>query len=50
MTAGRSSGDDIIPIGDARLDNLPPARAFADYRIAVDKAGLPEGVEILELL
>ena len=35
---------------DQRLDNLPPARAFSDYIIAIDREGLPEGVEILELL
>lgn len=50
VTVGRASGADTVPIGDARLDNQPPARAYADYRIAVDTAGLPEGVEILELL
>lgn len=35
---------------DQRLDNLPPARAFSDYIVAIDRDGLPEGVEILELL
>lgn len=34
---------------DARLDNLPPARRFADYAVRIDREGLPEGVEILEL-
>ena len=38
------------PIGDARLDNAPPARDFADYRIEVDREGLAAGVEILEFL
>ncbi|MFC3074232.1 type I-C CRISPR-associated protein Cas7/Csd2 [Shinella pollutisoli] len=35
---------------DQRLDNLPPARAFSDYIVAIDRDGLPGGVEILELL
>lgn len=33
---------------DARLDNLPPARSFADYAVRIDREGLPEGVEIIE--
>lgn len=36
------------PIGSERTDNLPPARAFSDYAVAVDRDGLPAGVEILE--
>jgi CRISPR-associated protein Csd2 len=31
-----------------RLDNYPPARDFADYAIEVDRADLPEGVEIID--
>ena len=34
---------------DPRLDNLPPARRFADYAVRIDREGLPDGVEILEL-
>lgn len=33
---------------DRRLDNMPPARAFNDYTVAVDREGLPAGVEIIE--
>jgi CRISPR-associated protein Csd2 len=33
---------------DRRLDNLPPAREFADYKIEIDREGLPDGVEIIE--
>lgn len=29
-------------------DNLPPARRFADYRIALDTAGVPAGVTMIE--
>lgn len=35
-------------IGDERTDNWPPARSFGDYAITIERAGLPEGVEILE--
>lgn len=31
-----------------RLDNLPPAREFADYKIEIDRHRLPDGVEIEE--
>ena len=33
---------------DHRIDNLPPARDFSDYTITIDRAGLPDGVEIIE--
>jgi CRISPR-associated protein Csd2 len=33
---------------DRRLDNAPPARAFSDYVVTVDKENLPDGIEILE--
>jgi CRISPR-associated protein Csd2 len=33
---------------DRRLDNLPPARAFTDYKIEFDHADLPDGVEVIE--
>lgn len=36
------------PAGDARTDNWPPARAFSDYDINVDDAGLPAGVSLEE--
>lgn len=35
---------------DGRLDNYPPARKFADYTITIDRDGLPDGVEIIEVL
>ena len=46
----RVNGADIYPIGDKRLDNLPPARRFSDYRVTIDCEGLPKGVTIHELL
>jgi CRISPR-associated protein Csd2 len=33
-----------------RKDKSRPARAFADYAVAVDESGLPEGVKVLEEL
>lgn len=36
------------PIGSDAIDNWPPARAFEDYEITIDREGLPEGVEIIE--
>jgi hypothetical protein len=36
------------PPGDPRLDNLPPARRFSDYRVEIARDGLPEGVEIIQ--
>ena len=35
---------------DARLDNLPPARKFADYAVQIDRDALPAGVEIIDVL
>jgi CRISPR-associated protein Csd2 len=46
----RVNGGDVYPLGDRRLDNLPPARRFSDYRVTVDCKNLPEGVTIRELL
>jgi len=46
----RESGGEAYPLGDKRLDNLPPARHFSDYRVTVDREGLQESVTIHELL
>ena len=35
-------------IGADEIDNWPAARSFEDYAITVDRAGLPDGVEIIE--
>ncbi|GAB5467946.1 MAG: type I-C CRISPR-associated protein Cas7/Csd2 [Rhodospirillales bacterium] len=37
-----------LPIGAEDLETLPPARAFEDYAIEIDRADLPEGIEIME--
>lgn len=39
-----------LPPGDPRLDNARPARRFEDYVVKVDKAGLPDGIELLDLV
>ncbi|MBK1624822.1 type I-C CRISPR-associated protein Cas7/Csd2 [Afifella marina] len=36
--------------GSERLDNAPPARAFSDYAVTIDRENLPDGVEIIERL
>jgi CRISPR-associated protein Csd2 len=46
----RVNGDDIYSLGDKRLDNLPPPRQFADYRVTIDRESAPDGVTIHELL
>ena len=48
VTVSRVVDGDVIAVGDKRLHNLPPARAFADYRIALDDVGLPDGVTVHE--
>jgi CRISPR-associated protein Csd2 len=48
VSVARRSGDDLLPAGDARTHNLPPARKFTDYEIQLDTADLPTGVSIVE--
>ena len=45
----RRSGDDLMAPGDARLDNAKPARQFSDYEVTIDRDGLPDGIEVVEL-
>jgi len=47
---GRNVDGEVRALDDRGLGNLPPARKFADYSVSIDRGGLPEGVEILELL
>lgn len=44
----RRSGEDLLPVGHQRFDNLHPARSFEDYAVTVDRDGLPAGIEIFE--
>jgi CRISPR-associated protein Csd2 len=46
----RVSGEDVYPLGDKRLDNLPPARRFSDYRVTIERDDTPDGVTIHEFL
>jgi CRISPR-associated protein Csd2 len=48
VVVGRAGTDGIRLPGDPLLDNLPPARRFSDYQIAINRDELPDGVEILE--
>lgn len=49
VKVGRSVDGEYRAI-DARLDNLTPARKFSDYALQIDRAALPAGVEIIEVL
>lgn len=35
---------------DRQLDNYPPARAYSDYIVRIDRDNLPAGIEIIEKL
>jgi CRISPR-associated protein Csd2 len=50
VTVGRVAGDEIRLPGNPRLENLPPARRFSDYRVEIARDGLPEGIEIIQLV
>lgn len=49
VSVSRVRGGEALPVGDVRTHNWPPARAFADYRIDVETADLPQGVTLHEL-
>lgn len=40
----------LHPPGAAELGNAGPARRFEDYAVKVDRTGLPDGVELLDLV
>ena len=46
VTVRRVVDGETYDLGDARLDNCPPPRLFADYAVEVDGADLPDGVTI----
>lgn len=48
VKVNRKVGDDLYEPGSERLSNLPPARRYSDYDVTIDRAGLPDGVEIVE--
>jgi CRISPR-associated protein Csd2 len=45
---GRNVDGKFCAIGDSSVENRLPARGFNDYKIEIDKTGLPEGVTIIE--
>lgn len=47
---GRNVVGEFRELGDKRIDNAPPARKFSDYAITIDRANLPQGVELIERL
>lgn len=47
---GRNVDGEFRPLDDRGLGNLPPARKYGDYIVEIDREGLPEGVEILDLV
>lgn len=48
ISVSRINGDEAVPVGDPRSHNLPPARAFSDYRIEVADTDLPQGVTLIQ--
>ncbi|CUA85395.1 CRISPR-associated protein, Csd2 family [Chelatococcus sambhunathii] len=46
---GRNIAGELRKI-DRQIDNYPPARAFSDYVVTINRANLPEGVEVIEWL
>jgi CRISPR-associated protein Csd2 len=50
VTVQRKFGGDLYDLDSNRLDNLPPARRFADYSVSIDRDGLPKGIDVLELI
>ena len=50
VRVGRNLDGEFREIGHPGLDNRAPARKFKDYMVEIDREGLPEGVEILELV
>ena len=47
-TKGDGDQAEVLPVGDPRTHNWAPARGFDDYRVTVDREGLPDGIEIVE--
>ena len=49
VTAWRNHHGSEVQPGSEGLDNAPPARSFDDYVIKLDREGLPDGIEMLDL-
>lgn len=50
VTVQRVFDDERYEPGDRRTHNLPPARAYSDYAVEVDRDGMPDGVQIVEII
>lgn len=50
VKVGRNVDGEFRAVDDRGLGNLPPARKFTDYAIEINRAGLPDGVEVIERL
>jgi CRISPR-associated protein Csd2 len=50
VTVQRKFRGDLYGLDDDRLDNAPPARRYEDYEVSVRRDGLPEEVEIINIL
>lgn len=50
VTVHRKYQGSIQPIGSPATDNWPPARAWADYHVTINREGLPAEIEIVERL
>lgn len=48
VTVSRVHAGEARPVGDERTHNWPPARAWSDYRVEVNRDDLPEGIEIID--
>lgn len=46
--ARRSPNGDKVAIGSPEAQQLPPARAYTDYIVEIDRSGAPDSVEIIE--
>ncbi len=48
VTVERVQNGSAHPVGAQETHNWPPARAWSDYRVSIDREGLPSGVEVIE--
>jgi CRISPR-associated protein Csd2 len=50
VRVGRNIDGEFRDVEDPVIGNQPPARKFSDYVVEIDRANLPDGVEIVEPL
>ena len=50
VRVGRNIDGEFRDVEDRGIGNQPPARKFSDYKVEIDRANLPDGVEIIERL